>query len=787
MEKNVVFGRKKVIALETIKKYSFLYAFLLAFFAPLWLNAVTLDVTDYNVIGDGITDDSANFQAALDAAASQNATLLIPEDFTIRVTKNLFIYGECNVVGAGVSSVILCDADLDNDFGRAYWICVGITNHISEIGASTDSFIGTIENLCIKASSNAKFNRGVFFFSTSDATINNVLFDFMDALPGEDDALFGATESGNNANWALGCTRENITQTNNIVLANHSVYGSEGLGAGSAENVTISNNYIYGVGDDPIGCHGITNLTIENNFCYSIDGRILANNSTNVKINNNYCERIAEFGTTWISGGAMIYVGFVGNNSKPAPQNYEIKNNVIKIPQQISSYTYGIRIIRGRDVTIVSNVLFMDSPSGGGGINIEAYSNPDWEDPDGIDTDGIARPRDITINNNLCTGAYPGNIYQCGLASYFPSDSYYNVYDNIAGSYLWYAYSVDFTNSNNIVDGDYTGYNVSLSAVSDPIDLFSDFMDNVTPGTTSLGSVEYTTDKCGKMAGYDVVLDQAVTSGTIYLELYKNDVLVVSTQVKSSDRYILNMYNDDLVYEPGDVFTLKARGSVAMEPTGGIDMDVELKALETSLGANYGFDSDSSTICIDNSGNLNDGSITGASRVAGVNGNALNFDGSNYVTVDDHDSLDISDNLTISCWINISDYPTNFAGFPIEKRTNTADANFACYYYGTGVHQGKLGFLANAGGTWQLISPYIILPQKEWVHVALVYTAEGGGQMYINGEAHGNLTGSGKLAINAANLEIGRDFKGLIDEVRIYDRALLALEVKSIYFLEKRD
>ena len=273
------------------KKASRIFLSLFLMLSSAFLNATTINVTNY-VTGDGVTDDSAGLQQAFDAAATQNATLQIPANCIIRTTKNLFIHGTCNIQGSGDSSIILCDDDLAKDHGY-YWICVGLTGHRND-GGIWDTFSGTISNLCIKASSNAKFGRAFFIFNTSATTISDIFFDFRDGVSSPETQwyLFSATASGNNANWELWGsgppkTIENITITRNTIIANHCYTDYEGFGMELANNVVISNNFIYGVGDDPIGCHFINGLEIKNNYCYSIDGRILANNCTDVLIEDN--------------------------------------------------------------------------------------------------------------------------------------------------------------------------------------------------------------------------------------------------------------------------------------------------------------------------------------------------------------------------------------------------------------------------------------------------------------------------------------------------------------------
>lgn len=765
--------------------------FLFIMFVYAIASAADISVTTFGITGSG--DESTRLQTAFDSVAGTGNTLTIPADMTITVTKNMFLHGSCSIRGLGAnnSSTIQCDADLANDWGRAYWISIGISNHKND-GGVQEAFNGTISNLCVKASGNAKFSRGIFIFNTSNLTISNVFFDYRSGTSSVGESLFGATSSGNNSNWEPQGTKtiSNITVTGCTILANHRYTDSEGIGLGNASNVTISHNFIYGVGDDPIGCHCIDGLTITNNFCYSIDGRILANNCTGtsqvpIEISNNYCERIPEFGTTWYGGGSMIMAGLEANNNWPVPKNLLIKDNVIVIPNQTTAYTYGIRILGGRTATIQSNIIQMNSPNGGGNIRIEAdTAYPSWTDPDGIDTDHIARPRNITINNNLLNGLYPGGIQQTGVATTLPGP--FNVSCNVSGSYLWYTSANTFIYISNIIaNGNYSASGVALSSIYDPVTIYSDTLSNVRPSQTVTGST-YTAILSGRVSGYSISLTPAVTAGSISLELWENGTKVATTTgiTGSGGTYALHYSNLDFAFTPGNTLVLKAVGISNLAPSTGIAMTVNVKGLTSTVAAAYKFDNGNSS---DYSGNGNNGTIYGADTVAGIaGGNALAFGGSDYVSVADHNSLDISDKLSVSFWINSSIVPSGYATYPIRKGSSSTDTNYVCYYFGTaaGAEAGKIGFLAKTsayGGGLLNISARYVLPLNQWVHVALSYNSTSGGQLYINGTPCGSRTGSGILNTNTIDLKMGLDFNGMLDEVKIFNRELTADEVSNQY------
>jgi hypothetical protein len=98
-------------------------------------------------------------------------------------------------------------------------------------------------------------------------------------------------------------------------------------------------------------------------------------------------------------------------------------------------------------------------------------------------------------------------------------------------------------------------------------------------------------------------------------------------------------------------------------------------------------------------------------------------------------------------------------------------------------------WFANRGGAWGDIStnsPTLLI--NTWYFIGLTY--QNGGRLYWNGSLVGSITALGNLAINNAPLLIGNSGAlganvYIIDEVRIYNRALSASEIAAIYAATK--
>ena len=195
------------------------------------------------------------------------------------------------------------------------------------------------------------------------------------------------------------------------------------------------------------------------------------------------------------------------------------------------------------------------------------------------------------------------------------------------------------------------------------------------------------------------------------------------------------------------------------------------------------FDENTGTKAWDWSGWGNDGTITGATWITGKYIKALNFDGINdYVEVAHSSSVTFTtESFTLSAWIKVTNW--TIAGEVMAKGAWATDGWRFC------VDTTYIHFTTFQSGAYQDTYAYLS-PTSNWIYIVAVRNGANA-YIYLNGVditsvqgTHINpTTNTRSLKIGIQDNLISYPFNGLIDEIRIYNRALTIDEITSIYSL----
>ncbi len=202
----------------------------------------------------------------------------------------------------------------------------------------------------------------------------------------------------------------------------------------------------------------------------------------------------------------------------------------------------------------------------------------------------------------------------------------------------------------------------------------------------------------------------------------------------------------------------------------------------SGLVAAYGFNEGTGTRAADASGNNLAGTVSNATWAVGRFGGALKFSGqsTSRVTVASSPLLQFSTAFTLEAWVNPQvaqqSEPTLIA------KEIPGNLQYVLYAKGLGVGPNVYTL---SGGNYQTAAAASTIPANTWTHLAATYNGNTL-SIYVNGVLTSSNTVSGSLATGSGSLRIGNNaifgsegYSGLIDEVRIYNRALSAAEIQT--------
>jgi len=177
--------------------------------------------------------------------------------------------------------------------------------------------------------------------------------------------------------------------------------------------------------------------------------------------------------------------------------------------------------------------------------------------------------------------------------------------------------------------------------------------------------------------------------------------------------------------------------------------------------------------------------------VKGKFGGALEFNNTNWVEVEGNPLMDITDQLTAMAWVHpASEKQVEFAKIVAKLKDKPKGIDYP--YQIAFQMDGGAGLVAtaNIGGNGVTTEP-TIKGFTGWAHLAMVFDGKAL-KLYMDGKEVASAAVAGKLATTDTPFFIGgraadspQKFEGVIDEVRLFKRALSQSEIQAL--MEKGD
>jgi hypothetical protein len=200
--------------------------------------------------------------------------------------------------------------------------------------------------------------------------------------------------------------------------------------------------------------------------------------------------------------------------------------------------------------------------------------------------------------------------------------------------------------------------------------------------------------------------------------------------------------------------------------------------VSTDLVAYYAFDEADGTFALDSSGKQHTGNIVGATRTTGKSRGALRFNGTSDVWALNNEDLDVPiQALTLAVWLKPDTTLAQMAHpwpMPIYRAQYEDSSGYALMVTTSETDQFGLR-LHHQAGFGQVVESTTASPlsPNSWMHVAGVYDGSTA-KLYLDGVLVQSVA-TGPITLRNAPyspLVLGYGFEGVMDEVRIYHRAL---------------
>ena len=211
----------------------------------------------------------------------------------------------------------------------------------------------------------------------------------------------------------------------------------------------------------------------------------------------------------------------------------------------------------------------------------------------------------------------------------------------------------------------------------------------------------------------------------------------------------------------------------------GLQFCSEAQDLDEDLAMHLPFDEGTGDTAEDHSNFQNDGTLEGADWVDGKINKAVSFDGASYVGVMPGQKVGIGQATTWALWFK-TDVDGQTAYLAVLHGTMTVTLS-------GGNIQAQVWT-----STWNTVNSQFKAIIGEWHHVAVTWTQESSEiTIYVNGNEEASAPAAGGMSFKSGRqLAIGANdqlsyagdglFTGVIDDFRIYNRALSEVEITEL-------
>jgi hypothetical protein len=332
-------------------------------------------------------------------------------------------------------------------------------------------------------------------------------------------------------------------------------------------------------------------------------------------------------------------------------------------------------------------------------------------------------------------------------------------------------------------------YNRDLSQAEIQMDMF-----------TAVGLTTVSTDKTPPTVSISAPAAGAKVSGTVTVSASASDNVGVAgvqflldganlgAEVTGSGPTYTTTWNTTTATNGTHTISARARDAAGNTSTAAnISVTVSNTVAAAGPVAAYSFNQGSGTTAADISGNGLTGTLAGATwTTSGHHGDALSFNGTtSYVDLGNPALLNGTGSMTWAAWVYATGNPPD-DGQIIAKADGSSG-----WQLKTSPDTGPETFGVKVSGSTTSAQRYskTVRALNQWYHVTGVYNATTRTlDIYVNGVLDdGVLLGTipSSQAVANLNVNIGRRsggfyFKGVIDDVRIYNRALSQTEIQAI-------